>query len=370
MKFVSSVSSWALALALSGCSATTPGVSSAGGGGTHPTTGGNTPGTGGATGGTTGTGTPPKPDFGFTPPANTGSSIDAKTCGEMAFNLQRSPAQILVVLDRSGSMTQMVTGIPNSKWDNVTAALNDTLTATNAAVEWGLKVFPKPGPGAEGCVVADGVDVPIAPMNAMAITGAISAVTERPINNAGSTPTTVAVTKATDYLKSLATTTPKYMVLATDGQPNCANGFNGDDPVGAVNAIQTAAAAGFHTFVVGIATMGSAADITLNNMAMAGMEPRTGDPKYYPISSRADLVATLGLITGQVTNCVFPLTQPPPATGDVTVKVNGMALPRDPSHAQGWDLTGNAVQVYGAACDQLKGGAGDKIEIVYGCFIP
>jgi hypothetical protein len=370
MKFVSSVALSALGLALIACSATTPGVSSAGPGGSHP--GGATPGMGGGTGGSTGTGTPPKPDFGFTPPVTTagGMSPDAKTCGEMAFNLQRSPAKILVVLDRSGSMTQMVLGIPNSKWDNVTAALNETVTATNASVEWGLKVFPQPGVGAEGCVVADGVDVPIAPMNAMAITGAISVPTARPINNAGSTPTTVAVNKATDYLKTLGTTTPKYMVLATDGLPNCRDGFSGDDAMGAVAAIQAAAAAGFHTFVVGIATMGSAADTTLNNMAVAGLEPRMAAPQYYPVASRADLVTTLGLITGQVTNCVFPLTMAPPATGDVTVKVNGMVIPRDPAHAQGWDLAGNAVQVYGAVCDQLKGGGGDKVEIVFGCFIP
>jgi hypothetical protein len=371
MKFVSSVAVSALGLVLSACSATTPGVSSAGPGGSHP--GGATPGMGGGTGGSTGTGMPPKPDFGFTPPVTTagGMSPDAKTCGEMAFNLQRSPAQILLVLDRSGSMADPAAGVMGSKWMNVTAALNETLTATDGTVQWGFKVFPQAM--LERCAVADGVDVPIAPMNAMAIAGAITGVP--PVNMGfatGATPTAVAVTKATDYLKSLPTTTPKYMVLATDGLPNCRNGVNGsDDATGAVAAVQAAAAAGFHTFVVGIATMNQpGADLTLNSMAMAGLEPRMADPKYYPVSSRADLVATLGLITGQVTNCVFPLTMAPPATGDVTVKVNGMVIPRDPAHAQGWDLAGNAVQVYGAVCDQLKGGAGDKVEIVFGCFIP
>ena len=46
---------------------------------------------------------------------------------------------------------------------------------------------------------------------------------------------------------------------------------------------------------------------------MAGGVPRN-DPttKYYPVANRADLVTALTAITGQVTNCVFPLSKPPP----------------------------------------------------------
>jgi hypothetical protein len=361
MKCVSSVA--ALALLAAGCTAT-PGVSSAGGGGN---TAGRPGGGAGGAGGSTITGMVPMPDFGFKPgAAKDGGTGDAKNCGAMLFNLERAPAQILIVLDRSGSMNEIVPPIVGTKWVNVTAALNETVTATNDSVLWGLKVFPQP----TGCVVADGADVPIAAMNSAPIAAGIQAVT--PV---GSTPTALAVTKAAAYLQGLGTTTPKYIVLATDGQPNCrAGGLGGSmDPDGAVMAVQAAATAGFHTFVVGIATTGTEADGTLNNMATAGLEPRTTDPKYYPVTSRADLVAALGLITGQVTNCVFPLNQLPPAPADVTVRINGMVVPRDTGHMMGWDLTSNngAVQVYGSFCDTLKAsGAGAKVDIVYGCYIP
>jgi hypothetical protein len=362
MKYVSSVAAWALLMA--GCSGATPGVTSAGAGGSRPPGAGG----GGGVGGSMTVGPPPKPDFGFMPGnvPDGGGGGDAKNCGAKAFNLERAPAQMLIVLDRSGSMAEVVPPVVGTKWVNVTTALNETMTATNDSVLWGLKLFPQP----TGCIVPDGVDVPIAPMNAGPVAGAI--LTAAPN---GSTPTALAVTKAVEYLKSLGTTTPKYIVLATDGLPNCkANGGGGAmDPDGAIMAVQAAAAEGFHTFVVGIATAMTAADGTLSMMAVAGMEPRAGDPKYYPVTSRADLVAALGLITGQVTNCVFPLDQLPPAPSDVTVRINGMVVPRDPNHMAGWDLTSNAssVQVYGAYCDMLKAaGAGAKVDIVYGCFIP
>jgi hypothetical protein len=361
MKFVSSVAAWALLVA--GCSAT-PGVSSAGGG--TPT--GGAGGGGGGAGGSTPAGPPPKPDFGFTAGTTPDGGAGAKNCGAKAFDLQRAPAQILIVLDKSGSMADPAPPAVGSKWINVTGALNETVAATNGTVLWGLKYFPQP----LGCMVADGVDVPIAAMNSMPIAGSISTAAPN-----GSTPTALAVTKAVDYLKGLGTTTPKYIVLATDGLPNCRGGgpLGGAamDPDGATMAVAAAAAAGFHTFVVGIATAGTDSDGTLSRMAVAGMEPRAMDPKYYPVTSRADLVAALGLITGQVTNCVFPLDQLPPAPTDVTVKINGMTVPRDATHMMGWDLTNNntAVQVYGSYCDMLKAnGAGEKIEIVYGCFIP
>src|SRR3954453_12771410 len=211
MKCVSPVAAWALLLC--GCSAA-PGVITSGGGATSP--GGTTPTGGGGTGGrTTTTSTPPQPNFGFQPPPappDGGAATGAKNCGAKAFNLEKAPAQILIVLDRSGSMNEIVTGTVGSKWVNVTGALNETLTATNGTVLWGLKTFPAP----TGCAVADGVEVPIAAMNATPIATAMM-----PIVPNGSPPTALAVTKAIEYLKGLGTNTPKYIVLATDGLPNC-----------------------------------------------------------------------------------------------------------------------------------------------------
>jgi von Willebrand factor type A domain len=359
MKCIPSVAAWLVAVV--GCTPTPVGV---------PSTGGSGPpsaGSGGPTGGTGGVeaGPPPIPGFVFPPPSDGGSADVKNNCGEMAFNLERLPAQILVVLDRSTSMNTPVPPAVGNRWTNVTEALNETLTATNSTVLWGLKTFPDPS----ACSVAAGVNVPIAAMNAVPVASFIQT-----IGPNGNTPTAAAVARAADYLRGLPTTTARYIVLATDGEPNCRAGGNAttEDRDGAVLAVAAAAAEGFHTFVVGIATTLTPADATLSLMAVAGLEPRAVDPKYYPVSSRADLVAALGLITGKVASCVFPLNQLPPSTGDVTVRINGVVVQRDPNHAMGWDLTANgtAVEVYGGTCDMLKAGTTDKVEIVYGCFIP
>ena len=80
-------------------------------------------------------------------------------------------------------------------------------------------------------------------------------------------------------------------------------------------------------------------------------------------------MAALRFITGQITTCVFALDKLAPVPSDVTVKIDGATIPRDPSHAAGWDLTANAtaVQLFGAACEQVKAGTALNLEIVYGC---
>jgi len=234
---------------------------------------------------------------------------------------------------------------------------------TAAGVAWGLKTFPGPS----SCSVPDGTDVAVAADNFAAIDGAIKAAQP----SGDGTPTSAAIAKAVAYLKARTTKNPKYLVLATDGEPNCKDNVAGgnNDIAGAVKAIGDAAAAGFHTFVIGVATLGTSASGTLDMMAAAGLEPRPGDPRYYAVSTREELVAALGLITGRVASCSFPLEQAPPSPDDVAVNVNGARVKRDPAHAEGWDYgnAGRTIEVYGKLCEQLKAGSVDKVDIIFGC---
>ena len=130
--------------------------------------------------------------------------------------------------------------------------------------------------------------MPIAANNAPMMLAAIAGT--MPLGNG--TPTRYAIQKAVAHLKATPTNTPRYILLATDGEPNCADGMTNAlvDPDGAVDAIRMAAAEGFKTFVIGIATQFGDANMTLNRMAEAGGEPRMGDPRYYPVASRTELV--------------------------------------------------------------------------------
>src|SRR5581483_11031599 len=88
------------------------------------------------------------------------------------------------------------------------------------------------------------------------------------------TPTAAAIQVATSYLMSRSSTAPKYLLLVTDGEPNC----GGNPPAvadttqaqtDAVNAVSAAAQAGVHTFVIGVATTRVADSVVMSALAVA-----------------------------------------------------------------------------------------------------
>ena len=66
------------------------------------------------------------------------------TCGLQNFDVERKPAEILLLLDRSKSMIEDTTsdGV-TLKWNAVLPALKQVIMDTDAAVSWGLKTFPE-----------------------------------------------------------------------------------------------------------------------------------------------------------------------------------------------------------------------------------
>jgi Mg-chelatase subunit ChlD len=331
----------------------------------------------------------PSAGSGNSPPPNGGSDglqIDAGVgggadagdvmngeCAHEAFELARQPAEILLVLDRSGSMKEIPTGSTMTKWDVVVPGINEVVTTTDAAVSWGLKVFPE-GEG-QMCIAASvtaAIPVAIAKANAAAVTAEVTATT--PAGNG--TPTGAAINAAVAYLKTLTEPNPKIILLATDGEPTCAaTGSNtAAAQAFAVKAITDAATAGYKTVVVGVATTKTATTQALNDMAVAGQMARVDpDPtatKFYLASTKDELVKALQKITGEVSNCVFDLKATPPDPDNIAVQINGQKAPKDTTHMNGWDYTGTGylrVEVFGQWCDQLKAADAQKVNFVLGC---
>jgi hypothetical protein len=302
---------------------------------------------------------PPLPDGQFHYP-----SLDGRLCGSVEYILPKFTAEVLVLLDRSGSMGGKLAGT-STKWDDAAAVVKAT-TSNSIGVAWGLKLFPT---GAQTCAASATVEVPLAAGSAAAIAAAVDGAGPPMATLGEGTPTASTMAAATAHLKTLPLAGPKHIVLVTDGAPTCRNG-NPDtrDEAGAIAAIESAATAGFKTLVIGIAT--AAADVdTLNKMAVAGGAPRPGATRYYPASSQADLKSVLDDIVASLTPCVFPLANPPLDPGFVTVTVGTSQILRDLTHRQGWDYATNgaAIQIYGAACDDLKKGAARGTGIFYGC---
>ncbi len=315
---------------------------------------------------------------------NGNGGIPGMNCASVDQPLNKLPPDILIVLDASGSMNQDVNNGDcggscgaMSKWALLTPALNDVVMQTQGEVNWGLKMFADTD---STCGVAPNtVAVQIATNNAGAIASQIANRTDATgqVTMGSRTPTRLAENAAVNYLNTVQSQNPKFILLATDGQPNCAaSGSNSaDDTPGSVAAVTAAMAAGYPTFVVGISAPAGAANDALNMMAVAGGYPRAGSPQYYPVTSAAEFAAVLQTLVTIAGTCVFPVPEPQNSDTDrnhIGVKVNGNEIPQDTTHTNGWDYTSDAhtaVQIYGPNCDAIEAGNVQSVQVVFKCIV-
>jgi hypothetical protein len=305
-------------------------------------------------------------------------------CGSYDRPSAKLPPDILIVLDASGSMNEDSTNTmctsgcgANSKWALLTPALNQVVMQTETTVNWGLKMFADVNNNQ--CGVNNMAAVGVAPNSAAAIAAAIAARTDAAgnVTNGSRTPTRAAENAAVTYLGGLTDPNPKFILMATDGQPNCpASGNTGnDDTPGAVAAVTAAATAGFPTFVVGISAPAGAANDALNMMADAGGYARMGDPRYYPVTSAAEFVAVLETLVSVASTCTFSI--PPPPTNDGTtsredISVTGTNGPIPQDAVNGWtysDTTHTSITLNGTSCADVEAGRITNVTIVFNCHL-
>jgi len=353
---------------------------------------------------------PPQPDAGGldlpppdiqTPPMIDAPLFEAETmanCIEANPQTKVIPPDVLIVLDRSGSMLQDKDGNtctpgaggsaggtggrggrppaggnglgdcgPDSKWTQVTNALKEILPMTEGTVQWGIKYFAD-GDSNSSCSVTNGAAVEPKLMNASAIATSIDGT-----KPATATPTTAAMKSATEYLLGLKDESPKFILLATDGLPTCLNGGGGSaDDVAAIAAVKDAKAMGIPTFVIGIATGMGAADQTLTTMANEGGFARTGTPAYYSVNSSADLKDAFSKISGMVGVCYFSVSPVPKKIEDImAVKGDDKVIPQDAT--DGWTFvtmpSSSGIQLNGKACEDYKSGNIKNVKVDLPCIV-
>lgn len=299
-------------------------------------------------------------------PAMPGQNLaPPKACGEEKYTLERSPAEIIFILDRSSTMGLPVGGSPNSRLTEVAIALDDVIKQTQNNVYWGLRFFPP----VQGCDVGNEMEVDLALDNHPKIAPALMAA--RPNGMRPGTPMQLAVRKATTFFMGRTTPNPKYIVLGTDGLPNCRDGSIGaDDTMGTIQAIADARAAGIRTFVVGIAPGDFNPGHPLNAMADAGGQARLMEPRYYPVNNRAELAQVLNEITVRAGSCVFPLSKQPSSPDHVTLRINGKEVPKDASNGWSWNAAGTSVVLNGNSCSELQQSRIPlTVQVLFGCQI-
>jgi hypothetical protein len=284
---------------------------------------------------------------------------DAPVCDQntpiTATQTNATPDMLLVV-DKSGSMDDPL-GTGEKKIVVMKDALSQVLPTHDAKIHYGLLTYPSGGQCGAGTVLT-----PIAPMNAANVIAAVT-----PVTPGGYTPTYKAIAAAGTYYGTIpANPDGRFVLLATDGLPNCNGGNTTPSVDQSVAAIAALAAQGIKTFVIGFGDVAAADPTTLTAFAQAG-----GTTDFYAASSPQQLQQALESISGAITtvSCTFALATTPADVDKLTVTLNGTVIVRDLSHQTGWDYdpATNSINFYGDTCASIKAGAGGAIGVNFGC---
>lgn len=310
-------------------------------------------------------------------------------CDPKAFTLQQSPpAEVYLVIDRSGSMLEPGSNPALTKWQELNAAVDPVLTQFEGAIDFGLTMYPT---DAE-CGVT-GPQVKFGPHNRGAIMSRLTAATP-----AGGTPTAAALNNAAASLRALGTTgAQKLIILATDGGPNCnyflsaspscscslSNlalcctnypqqcvwGKNCLDDAHVLEVIDALHTQGIDTVVIGLPGSGAYSSL-LDMMAVQGGRPNTGATYYYAANNQAELQAALQTIAVSVISCEIDLQEAPEIPDGVKIYIDGHEVPRDSNN--GWSYNDNThlkITLHGTACGTLQDGQKHELIATVPCVV-
>jgi hypothetical protein len=362
------------------------------------------------------------------PPCENIEGLDV-ACDFVAQEAQALQVNILLVMDKSGSMSETPAGYSGSKWDALQTALSTALTEVQGAISFGLEFFPTTasigspipyecGDSGRCCEMPGGADMNV-PVD-VGTTTVPQIVDALSLNQpAGGTPTAAALYRALDYFTNgagAALEGDKYVLLATDGAPNCNSETTCDvstctlnlenkpgcppdgvsccdsnhegclDDTATVQQITDLRAAGVQTIVVGIPgseLYGSNLQQFAENGGFARPDGSTG---YFEVSAEGGvdaLTETFRTITTQlVTDCEIPL---PPELDDSAVNRNDVNVAvecevirkGEESNTESevdqwvWDnadpALATSIIVQGPTCERIQTEGVGRIDVVLGC---
>lgn len=286
-------------------------------------------------------------------------------CGAQEAKVETVPPNLLIVLDRSCSMTDAVGN--SNKWKIAVGAINKMTTDYKDKIRFGLTLFPdRITPNCQ----QDAIPVPVAPGNETTIqtlmTNALAAADPNYPDGPCVTNIETGMKQATTEPAFNDTTRDSYALLITDGKETCGLDANTTATIQTLHDMR-----GIATFVIGF---GSGVDpAQMDKFALAGGVPAGGTHQYYDASDQASLDLALATIAKKTLSCAYTLDTVPPNSDEIFVFFDNVTqVPRDPTLMDGWqyDAAKNQVVFYGKACDDLKNGVVMDLDIVLGCAMP
>ncbi|GAC1353135.1 MAG: hypothetical protein NVSMB1_23340 [Polyangiales bacterium] len=337
------------------------------------------------------------------------------SCGGTVITANARKVNLMILVDKSGSMSQTPAGFSTTKWRALRTALGTALTKAAPRISMGLELFPfdattpiAPACAGNCCAMPTGaaaINVPIEEGTTAApkILAALDATSP-----GGATPTAVALQRVLDYYTSgagMALEGDKYVVLATDGGPNCNATLTCDalhctknldgtacGPAGTnccdatmggskidclddgltTTQLNGLKAKGIKTFVIGIPGSENYAPF-LDAFAEAGGAAKAVSPKYFAVTAKKDvagLTEVLSLITGElITTCKLQLAAAPTDVKLLNVFIDGVIVSQ--TGPDGWEIdnstTPPTVVLKGATCTSMQTKGAKVVAIKQGC---
>ncbi len=323
--------------------------------------------------------------------SDAGESPDPETCAEDNFKIEGQIVDMLIVLDRSNSMKM------DGLWGPMGNALTEVTAQMNQQINFGLLLFPAQNCSGitNQCAAPTNVRVHVGdPDAATKIAGEVGT---GGAGTCGGTPTAKTLQTALTYLDGVNDENKRYVLLATDGAPNCnyslncgscttthtlgtcANAGQCLDDAATCNAAAQLAAAEYPVYVLGMGGSAKWANV-MNAIAAAG-----GTSQYYAVNNTAQLLQTLESITGAIVSCEFDVKwdELPSGTSKDPTKVNFYCKENEDDEANdqnvvgldegcqngtGWEwVDDNTVRFCDQACEDLKSHSCGVVTATFGC---
>jgi len=287
------------------------------------------------------------------------------TCASVMLDATRVIPNVLLVVDRSGSMESNEFSPGVTRWDALEGALFDPATGLvpglEASVRFGIAMYSN---DTRSMACPDLFTVPCALNNAESIEAEYTFRTPP----RGETPTGQSISAVLGMIDTLvperSATSPTFFVLATDGEPDtCEDGT--DLALGRMVSVEAVTAAhdlGINTYVVSVGA--EVAATHLQDVANAGLG--TMDARFFVATDTAALVDALRTIVRGVASCDVRLEGMvvPALACDGTVSLGGTPL----MCGTDWMLLddGRTIRLLGAACDRLQA-SGETLTASFPC---
>jgi hypothetical protein len=298
----------------------------------------------------------------------------ARGCVDLVRSYDSEPATVLLLIDQSQSMSLPFGA--STRWDVLREAIlnpeNGLLPSLDLNTRVGMMLYTGQGglTNPLGCPLITEVVPRFGNVNPVRTTYE----TASP-RRGGDTPTGESIDRAVAALQEVQSAGPKYILLATDGEPDtCAQPKPSEGMPQALVAAQNAFAQGIRVYTLGVSD--GIGGPRLQQLANAGLGK---DPALVygvdaeaiePLTASSDprqLANQLKGIIGDVRSCIVDLgTQVGTERSlDGRLVLDGKVLAN--SARDGWTfIDDRTVEIHGEACDEILGD-GQKLEVRFPC---